>query len=238
MPNIQINFLSVAMPAYNEAAEIGNVILDHASILHELSETIPQWEIVVVNDGSTDETEAVLESLRERVPQLRWISQANQGICGAVTRAYREATGSHIYFTGSDGQWPAENLRTLLPALLAGADLVIGIRLNRHEIYSLPRRIISRGFNSIPPLLFGVRVGDAGSIKLGRREPYQYNLISRSPFFEAERIIRAHREGLKIDYVPIQFTTRKHGKATGASWRNVWSSLKDVVRCVSAYGLR
>ena len=241
MPNssgVRIDFLSIAMPAYNEATAIGNVILDHAALLKELSATIPNWEIVVVNDGSTDQTEAVLESLRERVPQLRWVSQPNQGIFGAVTRAYQESRGSHIYNTGSDGQWPAENLRTMLPALLAGADLVIGVRLNRRQVYSRARRIVSYGFNLIPRVLFGVEVGDAGSLKLGRREPFQYDLISRSPFFEAERIVRAKRAGLNIDFVPIVFQTRNEGKATGASWRNVRNSLRDAARCVAAYGFR
>ena len=235
---VRMELLSVAMPAYNEAAVIGEVILEHAAVLNELSATIPNWEIVVVNDGSTDRTEAVLEATRSRVPQLRWISQANQGIFGAVTRAYREARGSHIYSTGSDGQWPAENFRTMLPALLGGADLVIGVRQNRREVYGTGRRIISHGFNLLPRVVFGVKVGDAGSVKLGRREAFQYELISRSPFFEAERIIRAQREGLKVGFVPIVFQTRTQGKATGASWRNVRGSLRDAARCVAVYGLR
>lgn len=237
-PATVVDFLSVVMPAYNEAESIETVILDHARLLREMESVILRWEIVVVNDGSTDATESVLKSLGQRVPELRWVSQANQGICGAVTRGYNQARGSHIYSTGSDGQWPVENLRTMFAKLAAGADLVIGIRTNRKAVYSPMRRFISVGFNLIPPLLFGVRVGDAGSVKLGKRDPFQYGLVSRSPFFEAERIIRAHRDGFKIEYVPILFTTRTEGRATGASWRNIRDSIRDVARCVATYGFR
>lgn len=237
-PTAGVDFLSVVMPAYNEADSIGRVILDHAELLREMEPVIRRWEIVVVNDGSTDATQNILESLAPRVPELRWVSQANQGICGAVTRGYKEARGSYIYSTGSDGQWPVENLRVMFAKLAEGADLVIGVRTNRRSVYSPLRRFISGGFNLIPPLLFGVRAGDAGSAKLGRRDPFQYDLVSRSPFFEAERIIRAHRDGLKIDYAPILFTTRTEGQATGASWRNVRDSLRDMARCVVTYGFR
>ena len=234
--NNPIELLSVAMPAYNEAGVIEHVILEHVAVLRKLAPAVRGFEIVVVNDGSTDNTESILKSLAERVPELRWVSQPNQGIAGAITRANREARGSHIYATGSDGQWPAGNLATMLPHLLAGADLVIGLRTNRREVYSFSRRVVSLGFNLIPLLLVRVNVGDAGSVKLGRREPFQYDLLSRSPFFEAERIIRASREGLKIDFAPIYFVSRTQGKATGASWRNIRQSLRDVVRCAVRYG--
>jgi hypothetical protein len=75
-------------------------------------------------------------------------------------------------------------------------------------------------------------------VKVARREVFQYQLVSTSPFSEAERIVKAHRSGLRIEFVPIQFLVRSGGKARGASWKNIRSSLWDVVRCLKTYGFR
>jgi glycosyltransferase involved in cell wall biosynthesis len=234
----ELELLSVVMPAFNEEASIERVILDHVRVLNMLAAWAPRWEIVCVDDGSQDRTPELLRSLQLQVPQLRVIRQHNQGIFAAVTRAYREAQGSHIFSTGSDGQWPPENLEPMLARVREGADLVIGVRTNRREVYSFARRIVSLGFSLFPRLLFGVSVQDAGSIKMGRREVFQFDLISSSPFFEAERIVKASRAGLRVEFVPIRFLTRTGGRERGASAKNVFTSLCDLARCVRTYGLR
>lgn len=233
-----IRMLTVTLPVYNEEAAIERVVLDHADVLNRVGAVVPEWEIVCVDDGSKDRTAEILRGLQARIPQLRVIRQENRGIFGAFTRAYQEAHGSHIFMTGSDGQWPAENLETMLPFLLAGAAVVVGVRTNRQDVYTLARRVISALFNRLPQLLFGVRVEDAGSTKLGIRQVFDYKLISSSPFFEAERLILAHRRGLRIEFVPIRFLARSGGKAAGASFKNIYTSVKDVVRCLTAYGFR
>ena len=230
--------LSVTMPVYNEQATIERVVLDHVEVLARLGSTVAEWEIVCVDDGSQDRTPEILRDLQKQVPQLRVIRQENQGIFGAVIRAYQEARGSHFFVTGSDGQWPAENLELLLPPALSGADLVVGVRSNKRDVYTPARRVISIAFNLLPRILFGVRVEDAGSTKLGVREVFEYQLISRSVFFEAERIILAQRKGRRVEFVPIRFLQRAEGKAMGASWKNLRSSVADLFRCFGRYGLR
>ena len=236
---LPIPLLSVIMPAYNEEASVEAVILEHCQTLETLGDKVRDWEIVVVDDASTDSTLAILESLQKRIPRLRIArNPRNLGIAGALARCYAEARGTHIYGTASDGQWPAEHLVALADRAAAGADVVVAVRMNRNEVYSLARRFVSFGFNAIPRWLFGVDVRDAGGVKVARREVFQYRLVSTSPFSEAERIVKAHRSGLRIEFVPIQFLVRSGGKARGASWKNIRSSLWDVVRCLKAYGFR
>jgi polyisoprenyl-phosphate glycosyltransferase len=230
--------LSITMPVYNEQASIAQVVLDHAQAAGQLGSALADWEIVCVDDGSRDRTPEILRELQKKVPRLRVVRQENQGIFGAITRGYQEARGSHIFATGSDGQWPAENLELLLRPALAGADLVIGVRSNRREVYTPARRIVSKAFNLLPRILFGVRVEDAGSNKLGVREVFEYPLISRSVFFEAERIILAQRNGRRVEFVPIRFLSRTGGKAMGASWKNLRHSVLDLFRCLWKYGFR
>jgi len=233
-----VAFLSVAMGAFNEEASIEGVILKHVQVLQELQPRVPKWEIVCVDDGSTDATPQILNRLQSRLPELRVIRhQTNQGIAATQLHFYREVRGTHVYFTGSDGQWPPENLPRMLGLVLEGADLVVGVRENRREVYSLRRQFVSFAFNLLPELLFGVKTGDAGSVKLGRRELFTLPLVSRSPFADAERIVQAYRSGYKVDFIPIRFDKRSGGKAKGASWSNVVSSTGDLFRCFLAYRL-
>lgn len=227
------------MAAYNEEASIESVVVGHIRVLEKLSRHVSEWEVVCVDDASRDRTPEILAALCRREPRLRVVrNESNLGIYGAFMRCYREARGAYIYSTGSDGQWPPENLEPMLERLLAGAGLVVGVRSNRREVYTVPRRIVSYFFNQLPRLLFGVWVRDAGSVKLGDRAIFQFDLISKSPFFEAERIIKAARSGYKVDFVPIRFAPRAGGKASGSSWRNIRTSVRDMFRCLRVYGMR
>lgn len=191
-------FFSVVMPAYNEEQAIETVVRDHFQLLEKLGDQVPRWEVVCVDDASRDRTPEILRVLSEREPRLRLVRyETNQGIFAAFTRCYREARGTHVYATGSDGQWPPENVVLMLD------------RLSR-------------------------AVEDAGSCKLGVRAIFLFDLISKSPFFEAERIVRASREGYRVDFVPIRFAARAGGKATGGSWKNI----RDSLRCLMVYGVR
>jgi glycosyltransferase involved in cell wall biosynthesis len=231
-------FLSVAMGAFNEEAAIEGVILEHVHVLQRLQPRVPKWEIVCVDDGSTDTTPQILDQIQSRLPELRVIRhQTNRGIAATQAHSYREARGTHIYFTGSDGQWPPENLPQMLGLVLSGADLVVGVRQNQKEVYTLWRQFVSFAFNLFPRLLLGVKTGDAGSVKLGRTALFILPLVSRSPFAEAERIVQAHWLGYKVDFIPIRFLNRSGGKAKGASWSNVASSTRDLFRCFFHYRL-
>ena len=141
--------------------------------------------------------------------------QTNQGIYASFRDLFRSARGTHVYLTASDGQWPASNLAKMFGTLEDGADLVVGVRSNRNQVYSAMRRVISFLFNLLPRMFFGVKTSDAGSIKLGIREVFNFGLISRSPFVEAERIIQAQSRGYRVAFVPIEFLSRTAGKERG-----------------------
>ena len=130
------------------------------------------------------------------------------------------------------------NLEAMLDPLLAGANLVVGVRTNRHEIYTVPRRIVSYFFNKLPRLLFGIAIYDAGSVKLGNRAIFQFELVSRSPFSEAERLIKAVRLGYRVVFVPIRSIPRVAGKGHGSSWKNIRASVLDMFRCLRVYPIR
>jgi glycosyltransferase involved in cell wall biosynthesis len=227
--------LSIVMPAFNEEASIRAVVEEHVHAARQLPPGI-SWEIVVVDDASLDKTPHILADMQKDVTQLVVERHAvNQGIYRSFFDGYHRSRGDFIYATGSDGQWPAENLLKMYAELSRGADLIVGVRTNRRDVYTPTRRAISYFFNTLSTVLFGVPVKDAGSIKLGARPIFTADLVSRSVFAEAERIVYAQRTGYKVVFVPIVFLPRSGGKATGASWRNIRTASLDLFRAWLRY---
>ena len=104
-------FLSLVIPAYNEEKNIKDVLDEHIMRLGE----VEQWEIICLDDASTDGTWALLEAYARQEPRLRLLRhETNRGISPSFQHLFEEAKGDFIYLTAGDGQWPAENLTRLL----------------------------------------------------------------------------------------------------------------------------
>jgi glycosyltransferase involved in cell wall biosynthesis len=220
--------LSIIMPVCNEAENLPEVLRDVAAVAAAANF---HTEIVFLDDGSTDRSLSLLEDFGRHHPELdvRILRhESNRGIAAACFSLYAAARGSYVFLNGGDGQCgTAEALR--LMELRDRYDLVIGKRRDKH--YTWRRALVSRAFNLLPLLLFAVRTHDAGSIKLIRAEILQIPLRSRSPFAEAERIIRARKRGFRVGALLVESRARRGGKARGARWQLVLQSLRDAVAC-------
>ena len=218
-------FLSIVIPVYNEEQTIKAVLDEHIERLSGVN----SWEIVCLDDASTDRTWALLQEYALGQPRMRLLRhENNQGISASFQRLFHEAAGQYIYLTAGDGQWPAENLTRLLKAREDnGADLVVGVRESREKVYSPGRRVLSYGFNYLAKILFHVDTADANGIKLGRREIFISPVRSKSFFAEIERLIGAHKKGYHIIHAPVIFLPRRFGVAQGAKLKNVLATLKD-----------
>lgn len=218
--------VSVCFPAYNEEATIENVLCE----AHELfSESGIEYEILVCDDGSGDRTGLIAEQVASRLPRIRVLhNPANLGIRATFERLYREASKDFVFLNSTDGQWETAVLFDMLPAA-RDFDIVIATRKDKH--YGSVRGFVSWTFNFIPSLLFGVETYDAGAVKLVRREIIErFTLVSRSPFSEAERLIRAARAGYRITIHPVDVSQRQTGRARGVSLPAVTEAVKDVLR--------
>jgi glycosyltransferase involved in cell wall biosynthesis len=218
--------VSVCFPAYNEEGTIAGVLTE----AHELlAPSGLDYEILVCNDGSTDRTGAIADEISARLPRMRVIHhQANQGIRETFEHLYRSAIKEFVFLNSTDRQWRTGVLFDLLP-LTRDWDIVIASRRRKH--YGGGRRFVSWAFNVVPHLLFGVRTSDAGAVKIVRREIIsRFELVSRSPFNEAERLIRASRAGYRITAVPTETQTRQRGRARGLSRQLLFSAIADVGR--------
>jgi dolichol-phosphate mannosyltransferase len=129
--------LSVAAPAYNEAAGIEAVIADWHRFLSAQA-SLAEFEIVICNDGSKDATGAILDRLTAPYPQLRPLHfPQNQGAAAALSAAIAATTGDWVLLIDSDGQFPIENLPDMLAAVrCCGAQAAIGIRQKKDVAFA------------------------------------------------------------------------------------------------------
>jgi len=218
--------VSVCFPAYNEESTIRDVLQE----AHELlSATDIDYEILVCNDGSADGTGRIIDEVARTTPRMRAIHhEKNRGIRETFEHLYAEASKDLVFLNSTDRQWDTRILFDMLP-LAKDYDIVIASRRNKH--YSVVRSVVSWMFNLVPRFLFGVQTYDAGAVKLVRREVIlRFPAVSKSPFNEAERLIKAARAGYRIKDFPVDVKTRTAGKARGVTFRSVTAAIADVFR--------
>jgi hypothetical protein len=217
--------LSMCLPCYNEQDVIEDVLLGALAVLPEF---VDEFEIVVVDDGSADDTSLIVERLAERDDRIRLVRHAaNRGYGAAVATALRAARGEWICFTDGDGQFSFLDLPQLL-CNAQHADVVIGYRRRRAD--NGVRRFNSNSWKWLIRCLMGLRVKDLDcAFKLFPRwvvDELQFN--SEGACISAEILTQCIRGGISICEVPVNHFPRAAGKATGANLGVVVKAFKEL----------
>jgi glycosyltransferase involved in cell wall biosynthesis len=224
--------LSIFFPAYNDWGTIASLVVLAGSVARELTE---DYEIIVVNDASPDHTARILDELRVHEPRLRVVTHAaNRGYGGALRSGFENARGELIGFSDGDLQFDLREMSRLLDRLEAGGgkpvEAVIGWRIKRRDP---PHRIvIAKTYNAIVSVLFALRVRDIDcAMKLFRREVFDgLRLETDSPFLSAELLIKLRARGERIAQVGVTHYPRAAGTNTGASFRKILRTFRDILR--------
>ncbi len=220
--------LSVVVPAKNEASALPRLVEEIATALRPLTDDRaagPQlgwFEIVLVDDGSTDETAAVLLDLATQWPELRPLRLVeNVGQSAATAAGFRAARGEWVATLDADLQNDPADLAKLWDAL-PGHDAALGWRERRRDVWS--KRIISKWANRIRNKVLGQSIRDTGcSVRIFPRE-----MALRLPMFKgAHRFFGPLllREGCTIVQLPVNHRERAHG----ISHYNFWNRSTRVV---------
>ena len=203
--------VSVVIPAYNEAAVIRQTVREVAAYLDAARLT---HEILVVDDGSTDGTVAIVRELESRLPSARLIQAPHQGKGGAVKRGALEAAGEIVLFMDADHSTRIEELQKVLPWLRDGFDIVIGSRKMRGaevRVHQPPlREAMGKAFTRLTNLLLGIRVSDITCGFKGFKADAAAEVFRRQRImgwgFDAEILFIARRLGYRIKEIPVVWT--------------------------------
>ncbi len=217
--------LSAFFPAYNEEGNISETV---RQALEVLSAYADPFEVIVVDDGSTDRTAEVVQDLMAEDPRVRLVRHGrNRGYGAALRTGFAAARYEWVFFSDADLQFDLRDLERLLPHM-AHADLIVGYRLRRRD--PLHRRLIGRVWNWLVRWGFGVRVRDVDcAFKLLRRELVQrLPLRSDGAFLSTELLCRAAAAGARIVEVGIPHYPRRWGKQGGASPRVILRALGEM----------
>ena len=220
--------LSLVIPAHNEAANMPKVIGSTLAVLDQLA---PDWEIVLVDDGSTDATVAVARAAMGTAgPRLRVIShERKRGYGITVGDGLRAARLGYVGFMDGDGQFDPADLKTLA-ALMPAADLAAGWRRRRAD--PRYRLFIAGVFNVLVRALYGVRVRDIDcGLKLMRREVLEAAapLLARSALLNTELYFKCQRSGLRIEQIAVSHYPRVAGVRSGARLIPILRAIRDLV---------
>lgn len=219
------SFLSLCMPAYNEAANIEDSLDSACAILPYFVE---QFEVVVVDDGSHDATVDAVVRYAARDPHVVLVRhEHNRGYGAAVTTCLRAARGNLIAFTDADGQFSPLDLPQLL-VQLEGCDAVIGYRYRRAD--SPVRRLNAWAWNWLIRASLGVWVRDLDcAFKLFRREVVeQLRMTSTGAAINAEILVQCARGGMRLRETPVTHYARHHGAPTGAGLRVIARAFREL----------
>jgi glycosyltransferase involved in cell wall biosynthesis len=200
---------SLVIPAYNEGARLGPTL---EKVLGYLREQKWNAEVIVVNDGSRDNTASLVREFAQKNPMVRLVENpGNRGKGYAVRNGMLNARGEVVVFSDADLSSPIEELPKLLAALGAGADIAIGSRWLRAELQtrrqSAHRQLFGRVFNLLLRIMLGLRFKDTqcGFKAFTRRAAQTILPLQRIERwgFDPEILFLARKFGFRVDEVPV-----------------------------------
>ncbi len=225
--------LSVFFPAYNDAPSLPSLIGRAFSVLRE---HVEQYEVIVINDGSRDETGAVLRDLQLQYgPALRVFTHArNRGYGGALRTGFEAASFDYVFYTDGDGQYDVGELPLLLSEARSHIGLVNGYKLKRSDPWN--RIVIGRAYNAFSRILFRIRLRDIDcDYRLIRRELLRdLALTSTSGTICVELVRKLEMTGCGVSEVGVHHYPRLYGASQFFRVRSLLTTFAQLVRLYGA----
>jgi len=219
--------VSLILPCHNEAENIQAVIEEAKEALGKIAQ---QYEIIIVDDGSSDRTPELVRNLIRTDPQLRMIQhQSNLGYGSALRTGFKNARLRWIFFTDADRQFRVGELEKFIP-YLEKSRMVVGYREDRAD--ATHRRIYGRIFSWLVNFLFGLKIKDVNcAFKVFTREIIEgEELISPGALINAELFILVKRKGIEPIQLAVSHFPRKAGKQSGGSRKVIVRALWELLQ--------
>jgi glycosyltransferase involved in cell wall biosynthesis len=220
--------LSVFFPAYNDSGTIASLVI---TALQSAPKLTPDYEVIVVNDGSSDSTAQILNELARVYPQLKIVThEVNRGYGGALRSGFATASKDVIFYTDGDAQYDPSEIELLWPKMGPGVDLVNGYKISRSDPWH--RIVIGRIYHHTVKMMFGLGVRDVDcDFRLLRRSIFErVHLEKTSGVICLEMMKKIQDAGFHIVEVPVHHYHRAHGKSQFFNFPRVIRTGIDVFK--------
>jgi len=218
--------LSVFFPAYNDSGTIASMVIRTVQAAAKLT---PDFEVIVVDDGSADGTADIADELARTYPQVRAVHHPiNRDYGAALQTGFRSATKELIFYTDGDAQYDPTELATLWDRI-EDADLVNGYKISRAD--PLHRIVIGRVYHYIVSVMFGLRLRDVDcDFRLMRRAIFErINLEKTSGIICVEMMKKIQDAGFRIVEVPVHHYHRAFGTSQFFNFRRLFRTGRDLL---------
>jgi glycosyltransferase involved in cell wall biosynthesis len=213
-------------PCYNDGPVIGSLV----EAVHEvLRESVDEFEVVVVDDGSEDDSVAVLQGVAARLPNVRIVEHGrNRGYGGALRSGFAAASYDWVFYTDGDGQYDPRELKLLVDAAADDVEVVQGFKVRRGD--GLARKAIGVVWHQVVAVLFGLPVRDTDcDFRLIRRSVVQpLPFESNSGVFPVELVWRLKTAGARFVEIPVHHYARAHGRSQFFRPLRILATFRDL----------
>lgn len=220
--------LSVFFPAYNDSGTIASLVITALGSARKLT---PDYEVIVVNDGSADKTADILDELARTYPEVRIVHhERNRGYGGALRTGFATATRDLIFYTDGDAQYDPAEMELLWRRFDDSVDVVNGYKISRSD--PLHRIVIGRLYHHTVKVLFGLGVRDVDcDFRMMRRTIFdKVRLEKDSGVICLEMMKKITDAGFRIAEVPVHHYHRAYGKSQFFNFRRLFRTGVDVFK--------
>ena len=209
--NPLVTSVSAFFPCYNDALSIGKLVRD---VRESLVESVDDFEIIVVNDGSGDNSLKVLQELQKEIGELRIVNhEVNRGYGGALLSGFAASNKQWVFYTDGDAQYDAREIVRCIAAVTESSDVIQGFKIGRGD--PIHRRVIGRVYHHGVRFLFRLPVRDTDcDFRLMRKSILdKFRLQSTTGVICVEMMHAFNRVNARFVEVGVSHYHRPHGKS-------------------------
>ncbi len=223
----KLKSLTIFFPVYNDAKSITSLVQKAQAVGEKVSQ---HHEIIIANDGSTDDTSKVIAQLQYRYPVRVVHHQHNLGYGAALRSGFAHAKGEFVFYTDGDGQYDPRELADLAKKMTSDVDVVNGYKRVRHD--EMVRRLLGYLYNKLVHGVYRLPIRDIDcDFRLIRRELLdRFELTASSGVICLELILNLRDAGARFAEVPVHHFPRVHGRSYFFTFRHLWKTLTELIQ--------